>query len=59
MDIISFRFLLALTVQMSLHIFLLDVTTIFLYDVLDTKLFIWGSLDLIVRINENSNNRML
>jgi len=40
MDTISFRFLLALTVQLSLHIFLLDVVTAYLHGVLDTKLFI-------------------
>jgi hypothetical protein len=40
MDTISFRFLLALTVQLSLHIYLLDVVTVYLYGVLDTKLFI-------------------
>ena len=39
-DTISFRFLLAFTVQMSLHIFLLDVVTTYLHGVLDTKLFI-------------------
>ena len=40
MDTISFRFLLALTVQLSLHIFLLYVVTAYLHGVLDTKLFI-------------------
>ena len=40
MDTISFRFLLALTVQLSLHIYLLDVVTACLHGVLDTKLFI-------------------
>jgi hypothetical protein len=40
MDTISFCFLLALTVQLSLHIFLLDVVTAYLHGVLDTKLFI-------------------
>ena len=40
MDMISFRFLLALSVQLLLHIFLLDVVTAYLHDVLDTKLFI-------------------
>jgi hypothetical protein len=39
-DTISFRFLLALTVQTSLHIFLLDVVTAYLHGVLDIKLFI-------------------
>ena len=37
---ISFRFLLALNVQLSLHIFLLDVMTPYLHGVLDTKLYI-------------------
>ena len=40
MDTISFRFLLALTFQLSLHIYLLDVVTTYLHGVLDTKLFI-------------------
>ena len=40
MDTISFIFLLALTVQLSLHIYLLDVVTTYLHGVLDTKLFI-------------------
>jgi hypothetical protein len=40
MDTISFRFLPALTVQLSLHIYLLDVVTAYLHGVLDTKLFI-------------------
>lgn len=40
MDTISFPFLLALTVQLSLHILPLDVVTAYLHGVLDTKLFI-------------------
>ena len=42
---ISFRFLLALTIQLSLHIYLLDVVTTYLHGVLDTKLFIVPPLD--------------
>jgi hypothetical protein len=38
MDIVSFRYLLALSVQFSLKIYLLDVVTSYLYDNLDTKL---------------------
>ena len=40
MDTISFQLLMALTVQLSLHIFLLDVVTTYLHGILDTKLFI-------------------
>ena len=38
MDIVSFRYLLALAVQFSLKIYLLDVVTAYLYGNLDTKL---------------------
>lgn len=40
MDTISFRFILALTVQLSLHIYLVDVVTAYLHGVLDSTLFI-------------------
>lgn len=40
MDTVSFLFLLVLTVQISLHVFPLDVVTTYLHCVLDTKLFI-------------------
>ena len=40
MDTISFWFLLALTIQLSLHIYLLDVVTTYLHCILDITLFI-------------------
>lgn len=39
MDTTFFRFLLAFTVQLLLHIWLLDVVIAYLYGILDTTLF--------------------
>ena len=38
MDIVSFRYLLALSSQFSLKMYLLDVVTAYLHDNIDTKL---------------------
>lgn len=40
MDIVSFRFFLAFTVQLSLHIYLLDVVIAYLHGLLDTILIL-------------------
>ena len=40
MDITSLRFLLAFTIRLSLHMYLLDVVTTYLHGILDTILYV-------------------
>ena len=44
MDTTSFRFFLAITVQLSFYIYLLDVVIAYLHDILDTTLFFHSHL---------------
>ena len=53
----QFDFFLALTVQLSLHIYLLDVVTAYLHDILDTTLFISSPLGFLPHVPTSQPGR--
>lgn len=59
LDIISFRYLLALAVHFSLEIFLMDVVTTYLYGNLDMQIYISPPPDLFPKLLTPSSGKFL